>query len=238
MWSILFLLTLSQADSICEIFADVTNLPGWFDCGIHPCDWYVPEVTCSPNTTNITSITIDNIGLSGSLRLNPPGGPSLTWPSTLESLQITNTNLTGDFVSSSLYNCLNLRSLNISNNYFTGEINIDNNPFSIDNTLHIFDASYNNFTSFTLELSSKLHEIYINNNQISSQFDTSVIGGSTEYFTIFDFSDNNINGTITIDSRSMKYLDGSNNRLNTISWIGLSSNSSYFDLSNNNIYDH
>ena len=238
-------------DILCYIFSTTTNTPDYFDCDIDPCLWVTSDITCSNSTTpsyttstpttttnlnnitttslTITSISITNYpDLSGTLTLGKNG--TFLWPSSLQFLHISNTNLSGNFDTTSLDNSPDLYYFNISNNHFTDNLIIDNSYLT---NLNIFDASYNDFTSISIQLLDTLDTIYINDNLIKSRLDVSFFTG-IDLISTFDFHNNEINGTLSIESMQLKYLDGSNNKLEYIEWhSSLFSNITYFDVSNN-----
>ncbi|KAL0326338.1 UNVERIFIED_CONTAM: Receptor protein-tyrosine kinase CEPR2 [Sesamum radiatum] len=98
-----------------------------------PCHFY--GITCDPETGLVTEISLDNKSLSGNI------SPSLSVLQNLTSL-ILPSNLISGVLPSELSKCINLKVLNISDNYLNGSVP----DFSMLTNLEILDLSDNSFS--------------------------------------------------------------------------------------------
>ncbi|KAK4391230.1 Receptor protein-tyrosine kinase CEPR2 [Sesamum angolense] len=98
-----------------------------------PCHFY--GITCDPETGLVTEISLDNKSLSGNI------SSSLSVLQNLTSLVLPS-NLISGVLPSELSKCINLKVLNISDNYLNGSIP----DFSMLTNLEILDLSDNSFS--------------------------------------------------------------------------------------------
>ena len=216
--------------SICKIFENVYNLPLWFDCDIDPCIWSPPnnEIQCVNGSQNISHISINNYPeMSGSLSFDN----NTQWPKTLQYLQITNTNLTGTFSTTSRNEDTPLLEyVNITQNNFNELLELDTSTLP---NLKTFDASWNQFTSFAANIVYEIDSLLINNNMIDSEIPPHL---ETESIRRLDMSNNQFYGTIrTGNSHITSYIDASNNRLTGIEIEAFPANLTQLDVSMNEI---
>ncbi|XP_047315840.1 LRR receptor-like serine/threonine-protein kinase HSL2 [Impatiens glandulifera] len=134
-----------------------THLQNWAQTTPNPpCDW--TGITCHPQNGAVVSISLDSFNLAG------PFPDDFCRITTLQSLSLGDNSLNGTLTADSISLCNTLLFLNLSSNYFTGELPEFSPVFSNLTTL---DLSYNNFsgdipTSFGMFPSLKVLSLYAN----------------------------------------------------------------------------
>ncbi|XP_047336545.1 LRR receptor-like serine/threonine-protein kinase HSL2 [Impatiens glandulifera] len=134
------------------------SLKNWsYSTNNPPCDW--TGITCNPQTNDVVSIFLDSFNLTGSF---PADFCRIT---ALQNLSIGDNSFNGSLSSDYFSLCYSLNFMNLSSNYFIGELPEFSVVFSNLTTL---DLSYNSFSgdiprSFGRLPSLKVLSLYANN---------------------------------------------------------------------------
>ncbi|XP_062105139.1 LRR receptor-like serine/threonine-protein kinase GSO2 [Humulus lupulus] len=189
-----------------------------FTCGL----------TCSPDSTRLTQITLDPVGYSGTLT------PLLSQLTQLHTLDLADNYFYGP-IPSSISSLLNLQSLTLRSNNFSGSLpssianlkllqalDLSRNslsgflPGAMDSMsgLRRLDLSFNRLEGSIPRLPPNLLELALKGNSLSGPLSKSSFDGSTQ-LEVVELSENSLTGTL----RSWFFL------LPSIQQVNLSNNS-------------
>ncbi|MBA0549625.1 hypothetical protein Golob_020645 [Gossypium lobatum] len=215
-------LTLPQDISALKAFKSSikqSSIPSWsclasWDFSDDPCavphrTRFICGVSCSPDATRITQITLDPIGYSGQLT------PLISQLSQLTTLDLSDNYFFGR-IPSSISSLRNLQTLTLTSNSFSGSIpdsvtalksletlDLSHNalsgklPKSLNSltSLKRLDLSYNKLTGFLPKLPFNLLELALKANSLSGYVSKSTFDGLTR-LEVVELSDNSFSGTL------------------------------------------
>ncbi|XP_010670069.2 probable LRR receptor-like serine/threonine-protein kinase IRK [Beta vulgaris subsp. vulgaris] len=253
------------------------KLSSWNEDDNDSCKWY--GVKCNPRSNRVSELNLDGLSLSGKL------GRGLLQLQSLRKLSLSNNNLTGS-LSSALVRLTNLRILDLSDNNFSGlmssdffrqcgplrSINLANNKFSgeIPDSLSscvgltVLNLSANQFSGSlpsgiwglhglrSLDLSSNLlmdeipkgmdglynlRTINLSRNRLTGPIPNEV--GGCSLLKSIDFSGNSLSGSLPITLLNLSFIGylnvGENSFVGRVpEWIGEMKGLENLDLSANN----
>lgn len=227
---LLFLLYLSPAQSLTspqDISAlkafkasiKPSSIPSWsclasWDFSTDPCSvprrtHFICGVTCSPDSTRVTQITLDPAGYSGRL------DPLVSQLTQLTTLDLSDNNFFGT-IPSSISSLRSLQSLTLKSNSFSGSIpdsvttlksleslDLSHNSLSGSlpktlnslSSLRRLDLSYNKLTGFLPKLPYNLLELALRGNSLSGYISKSSFDGLTQ-LEVVELSENSLSGTL------------------------------------------
>ncbi|XP_062022498.1 probable inactive leucine-rich repeat receptor kinase XIAO [Rosa rugosa] len=216
-----------------------SSIPSWsclasWDFTTDPCTLphrihFTCGVTCSPDSTRVTQITLDPAGYSGTLT------PQISQLTHLSTLDLSDNSFFGPIPSSisslfylqtltlrsnsfsgsltpSITKLKSLESLDISHNSLTGFL--PNSLSSLSN-LRRLDLSYNKITGSLPRLPPKLLELALKRNALSGPLSKSSFDGLTQ-LEVVELSENSLSGTLQswfFLIPSLQQVDLANNRL-------------------------
>ncbi|KAL0724139.1 hypothetical protein Bca4012_038738 [Brassica carinata] len=165
------------------------------------CQW--PGVTCTPQGSRVTGISLSDSTISGSLFKNFSALTQLTY------LDLSRNTMEGS-IPDDLSRCGNLKHLNLSHNFLDGELNIS----GLSN-LEVLDLSVNRITgdihsSFPLVCNS-LVVANLSTNNFTGRIDDMFNG--CRHLKYVDFSSNRFSGNIWADFGSLVQFSVSENNL-------------------------
>ncbi|CAN0880267.1 Probably inactive leucine-rich repeat receptor-like protein kinase At3g28040 [Linum grandiflorum] len=136
-----------------------SHLSTWNQDDDSPCSWRF--ITCNPSTRRVSSISLDNLSLSGKL------GRGLHKLNHLNSLSLSRNNISGP-IPSSLLDTPSLQHLNLSHNSLSGHIP---SSFINTNSLKFMDLSHNSLSGplpeeLFLNSSSSLRVLSLSGNSL------------------------------------------------------------------------
>ncbi|XP_024028950.1 LRR receptor-like serine/threonine-protein kinase FLS2 isoform X2 [Morus notabilis] len=212
-------------------------LASWDFAAADPCasprrTHFTCALTCSPDSTHITQITLDPVGYSGSLT------PLVSLLSQLTALDLADNNFSGQ-IPSSISSLLNLRTLTLRSNKFSGSLpssitklkfldslDISRNSLSgflpkrIDSMtgLRRLDLSFNKLAGSIPKLPPNLFELAMKGNSLSGSISKSSFGELTQ-LEVVELSENSLTGTLEswfFLLPSLQQVDLANNSLTRI----------------------
>ncbi|OMO63288.1 hypothetical protein COLO4_32606 [Corchorus olitorius] len=196
-----------------------SSIPSWsclasWDFSVDPCaiprrTHFTCAVTCSPDSTRVTQITLDPAGYSGQLT------PLVSQLTQLITLDLSDNNFFGP-IPSSISSLHSLQSLTLKSNSFSGSIpdsvttlkslefiDLSHNSLSgpLPKTLNSLssltrlDLSYNKLTGFLPKLPRNLLELAIRGNSLSGYLSKACFDGLTQ-LEVVELSENSLAGTL------------------------------------------
>ncbi|XP_050365891.1 leucine-rich repeat receptor-like serine/threonine-protein kinase BAM1 [Argentina anserina] len=219
-----------------------SSIPSWsclasWDFTTDPCTLphrlhFTCGITCSPDSTRVTQITLDPAGYSGTLT---PQISQLTHLSTLDlsensffgsipssisslsSLQILTlrSNSFSGSLTPSITKLKSLESLDISHNSLSGFLP---NSMASLSTLRRLDLSFNKITGSLPKLPPKLLELALKSNSLSGPLSNSSFDGLTQ-LEVVELSQNSFSGTLQswfFLIPSLQQIDLANNSLTAV----------------------
>ncbi|XP_022745787.1 probable LRR receptor-like serine/threonine-protein kinase At4g20940 [Durio zibethinus] len=196
-----------------------SSIPSWsclasWDFTSDPCaiprrTHFTCGVTCSPDSTRVTQITLDPAGYSGQL------DPLVSQLTQLTTLDLSDNYFFGP-IPSSISSLRNLQSLTLKSNSFSGSIpdsvttlgsleslDLSHNSLSgpLPKTLNSLsslrrlDLSYNQLTGFLPKLPYNLLELALRGNSLSGYISKSSFDGLTQ-LAVVELSENSLSGTL------------------------------------------
>ncbi|KAE8667878.1 STRESS ENHANCED protein 1 [Hibiscus syriacus] len=195
------------------------SIPSWsclasWDFAADPCaapqrTHFICGVSCSPDATRVTQITLDPVGYSGQLT-----------PLISRLTQLTNLDLSDNYffgpIPSSIYSLRKLQTLTLKSNSFSGSIpdsvttlnsleslDLSHNSLSGNlpkklnslSSLRRLDLSYNKLTGFLPKLPSNLLELALRGNSLSGYLSKSSFDGLTQ-LEVVELGANSFSGTL------------------------------------------
>ncbi|KAK8624923.1 hypothetical protein V6N13_089809 [Hibiscus sabdariffa] len=196
-----------------------TSIPSWsclasWDFATDPCatprrTHFTCALTCSPDSTRVTQITLDPAGYSGQL------SPLVSQLTQLTNLDLSDNKFFGS-IPSSISSLRSLQSLTLKSNSFSGSIpdsvtalksleslDLSHNSLSgpLPKTLYSLsslkrlDLSYNRLTGYLPKLPYNLLELALKANSLSGFISKPSFDGLTQ-LEVVELSDNSFNGTL------------------------------------------
>ncbi|XVE93419.1 hypothetical protein REPUB_Repub01dG0190700 [Reevesia pubescens] len=196
-----------------------SSIPSWsclasWDFTTDPCTiprrtHFICGLTCSPDSTRVTQITLDPAGYSGQLN------PIVSQLSQLTNLDLSDNHFFGP-IPSSISSLLSLQSLTLKYNSFSGSIpdsvttlkslqslDLSHNslygpvPKTLNSlsSLRRLDLSYNKLTGFLPKLPFNLLELAVRGNSLSGYISKSSFDGLTQ-LEVVELSENSLSGTL------------------------------------------
>ncbi|XP_022762356.1 probably inactive leucine-rich repeat receptor-like protein kinase At3g28040 [Durio zibethinus] len=196
-----------------------SSIPSWsclasWDFSTDPCaiprrTHFTCGVTCSPDSTRVTQITLDPVGYSGQLN------PLVSGLTQLTTLDLSDNNFFGP-IPSSISSLRSLQSLTLKSNSFSGSIPDSITTFksleSLDlshnslsgplpktlnslSSLRRLDLSYNKLTGFLPKLPYNLLELALRGNSLSGYISKSSFDGLTQ-LEVVELSENSFTGKL------------------------------------------
>ncbi|OMO74009.1 hypothetical protein CCACVL1_17014 [Corchorus capsularis] len=196
-----------------------SSIPSWsclasWDFSVDPCaiprrTHFTCAVTCSPDATRVTQITLDPAGYSGQLT------PLVSQLTQLITLDLSDNNFFGP-IPSSISSLQSLQSLTLKSNSFSGSIpdsvttlkslefiDLSHNSLSgpLPKTLNSLssltrlDLSYNKLTGLLPKLPRNLLELAIRGNSLSGYLSKDCFDGLTQ-LEVVELSENSLAGTL------------------------------------------
>ncbi|XP_043712315.1 probable inactive leucine-rich repeat receptor kinase XIAO [Telopea speciosissima] len=195
------------------------SIPSWsclgswnfsFDpCSLPHRSYFVCGISCSPDSTRVTSLVVDPVGYSGTLT------PLLSQLTQLTQLELSDNSFYGTIPSSifsltsleilslrsnyfsgnippSLTNLTSLQSLDISNNAFTGTLPVTLSSLS---SLTSMDLSFNKLTGSLPKLPPNLVQLALKANSLSGSLSQSSFEGLTQ-LEVVELSANRLTGDV------------------------------------------
>ncbi|KAJ7967505.1 Leucine-rich repeat receptor protein kinase [Quillaja saponaria] len=178
-------------------------------CSIPRRNHFTCGLTCSPDSTRVTQITLDPAGYSGSLT------PFLSQLTQLKTLDLADNYFFGP-IPSSISSLSNLQILNFRSNWFTGSLppsmanlksiesidishnslsgSLPNSIVSLSN-LRRLDMSYNKLTGSMPKLPVNLLELALKGNSLSGSLQKSSFEGLNQ-LEVVELSENSLAGTL------------------------------------------
>ncbi|XWS54754.1 hypothetical protein CRYUN_Cryun10bG0116100 [Craigia yunnanensis] len=227
---LLFLLSLSLAQAL-TLPQDISalkafkasikpsSIPSWsclasWDFTTDPCaiprrTHFICGVTCSPDSTRVTQITLDPVDYSGQLN------PLVSQLTQLTTLDLSDNNFFGP-IPSSISSLRSLQSLTLKSNSFSGSIpdsvttlksleSLDLSYNSLSgplpktlnslSSLRRLDLSYNKLNGFLPKLPYNLLELALRGNYLSGYISKPSFDGLTQ-LEVVELSENSLSGTI------------------------------------------
>ncbi|PON88124.1 LRR domain containing protein [Trema orientale] len=189
-------------------------LASWDFAAADPCasprrTHFTCGLTCSPDSTRVTQITLDPVGYSGELT------PLVSQLTQLATLDLADNSFYGP-IPSSISSLLNLQSLTLRSNRFSGSVpssitklklleslDLARNsltgflPSSMTSmpSLRRLDLSYNRLTGSLPKLPPSLLELALKGNSLSGSLSKSSFDGLTQ-LEVVELSENSFTGTL------------------------------------------
>ncbi|KAK8622302.1 hypothetical protein V6N13_117224 [Hibiscus sabdariffa] len=196
-----------------------SSIPSWsclasWDFAADPCavprrTHFICGVSCSPDASRVTQITLDPVGYSGQL------SPLISRLTQLTTLDLSDNYFFGP-IPSSISSLRNLQTLSLKSNSFSGSIpdsittlnslelldlshnsmsgNLPKNLNSLS-SLRRLDLSYNKLTGFLPKLPFNLLELALRGNSLSGYISKSSFDGLTR-LAVVELSVNSFSGTL------------------------------------------
>lgn len=212
-------------------------LASWDFSATDPCSLprrthFTCALSCSPDSSRVTQITLDPVGYSGSL------SPLLSLLTHLATLDLSDNSFYGQ-IPPSISSLLNLRTLSLRSNNFSGSLpssitnlksletlDLSRNslsgflPKSMDSMtgLRWLDLSFNKLAGSLPKLPPNLLELAVKGNSLSGSVSKSSLGGLTQ-LEVVELSENYLTGTLEswfFLLPSLQQVDLANNSLTRV----------------------
>lgn len=207
-------------------------LANWTADALTPCSWQ--GVSCSLNS-HVTSLNLNNLGLSGSLNLT-----TLTALPYLEHLNLQGNSFSAGDLSTSKTSSCSLVTMDLSSNNITGSLPGRSFLLSCDRLSYV-NLSHNSISGGSLHIGPSLLQLDLSGNQISDSALLTYSLSNCQNLNLLNFSDNKLPGKLnatSVNCKSISTIDLSYNLLSgeiPARFVADSSGSlKYLDLSHNN----